>query len=337
MEAKESRGALPALAEMQELMREIEAWRIARGFSDVTFCETFPLAGSRKTYGMFARAEPSKWDRKPEDWLSDYRALRQSLRDYDNQAAEPPALVFDYVAAWDAAVDSLRRRSNEKRVLWAEGEHGSGKTVLLRRLVARVGPERAVLVRGKQSWRSLGVMLEDMLRALGEKLPERKRPESAARLQGRLSAVLKARKDVVVCIDEGHMIHGPGMNVLRDLVNDMEEAGTLVHFAGVALPGVWDTMTERFAAESKQLRRRFCDLVPIPSPSLEECRLLLGQRVESGEIGAAELTLITQKAQRCGQRSMVADVGDGLARLRSLTPEKIRAVLASVVRKNGEK
>jgi hypothetical protein len=59
--------------------------------------------------------------------------------------------------------------------------------------------------------------------------------------------------------------------------------------------------------------------------------------VEAGDIGAGELASISQKAQRCGQRSMVADVGDGLARLRSLTPEKIRAVLASVVRKNGEK
>lgn len=338
-EAAAARGeAGKAVAVMVALYAEIEAWRKSRGFSDVKFCELFPMAGDRRTFASW-REEPEAWDRSVETWLPKYRQLRAALRDYDAQTDEPPALVFGYVQDFDAGITSLRSRRNEKRVLWVEGAHGAGKTALLNRLAATVGKDRVVTMHGRQSWRSLGVMLEDMLRALGHPVPERKRPESAARLQGKLSAALLERNDALLVIDEAHRIHGAGMNVLIDLVNDMARAGNMVHFVGAALPGVWDTMTERYALESQQLRRRFCDLVAIPEPDAEQCRMIVGQRLDTeglaGVAGWAEM--LAGKARRCGQRSFVADVGDSLAKMKTVTAAKFAAVMAAVVRKNGEK
>lgn len=339
MEAKEPACAESVADEIRTLAGMADAWRKARGMTDEQFVAQFGnVCGDRKTFAQFARQDPSKWDRRPENWLKEYRLLQRSLADFDEASATPPLLELPQTAIFASAVKELRRRMDEKRVLWVEGIRGSGKSSLLRSLRATLGESRCILIRGRQSWASFGIMLQHWLEALGQEVKETRRPESAARLQERVARALREAGDIVVAVDEAHCIPSGGLNFLRDIANDAHEASTRVHFVGAAIPSKWDDLTARYKEEAAQLVRRFSDRISLDSPDAEECLMLLSQRVDLAALeGKARDAgaLLAQKAAGHGSRSYVADVAAAAARAGAkLSWPLFQEIAASAAKKN---
>lgn len=335
----ETAPAADTVTELRALAKAADAWRKDRGMTDEQFCARFgKLCGDRKTLSQLARSEPDRWDRNPELWLQPYRDLARSLRECDQVREEMPILTLPKVVEFTTALKAMRTRRDEKRVLWVEGRKGTGKSTLLRSLRAHMGERRCIIIRGRQSWSSFSSMLKDWLRALGGEVKESRRPESASRLQERVSERLLSTGDMVLGIDEAHCIPGAGLNFLRDVVNDAQEADTRVHFVGAAIPSVWDTLTARYKDEAEQLIRRFSDRISLDEYSEADCLQLFTQRVDLSHLDGAAAkvgALLATNARHSGSLSFVADVAEhAAAKGRALTLSVFEDIIASTVRKN---
>ncbi len=325
--------------ELHRLAKAADEWRKLRGWSRTRFCEQFSnLTGDRKTFGELADKSPDKWERQPANWIESYRRLPQALREFESRSEDAPLLELPHVHIFGAALAELRRQTSEKRALFVEGVSGAGKSALLTQMQSILGEDRVIMIRGRQSWSSFSVMLECWLAALGKPAPDTRRHVSASRLQERVGDALRSAGDVVIAVDEAHCIPGPGLNALRDWINDAHQCGTRVHFVLAAIPTLWNSLTGRYKDESMQFVRRFSDRVEITPPDAAECLRLLGQWIDISTLeGQTEAAgrLLAGHAVRSGSRSYIRDVRAAARQAgRAFDFGRLKEIAAAVAHKN---
>lgn len=327
-----------AAAELQALAKQADEWRKVQGWSVERFLREFgAAAGDSKTFTQLRDKRPESWDRKPETWLPKYRKLPGLLRAYAAKEEDAPLLEeLPQTHLFLKTVDGLRKQTGLRRCYLVEGKTGMGKTSLLDLLTAEVGASSVVRIRGRESWKSFGVMLEDWLRALGGEVAVTKRPKPAARLQEEIRALLLKAGNVVIAVDEWHYSPAQGINALKDWVTDAKEAGSGVHFVLCAIPTLLNNLTGRFPEEARQLIvNRTFDRMELKAPEAAECLQLMRQQValpEDMEEEAGEM--LAAAAVKAGGRALVRDVRAEALRMPVLSVGTLRALIKQVEKKN---
>lgn len=327
--------------ELQRLARQAKSWYEARNWSQEKFCKMFSnLSGHRRVLQTLTAHPPSKWlGYDLPSWVSKYRLLTGALREYELREFDAELLTdLPHVVAFTDALRTMRASTGLRRALLIDGVGGSGKTSLITLMARALSADRVIRVRGRQSWASFGTALRHWLEALGQPVPETKRPPSAATLQERVAVALLKAGDVVVAVDELHRACPQMINALTDWITDAAEAGNRVHFVLAAEPSLWDTLTGHYRAEARQLTwNRLSDRLSLGPPDAAECLRLLGQRVDLSlikDLPEAGKMLAGHAAHR-GGRAFIEDVRRAAVQVgAALTARTLETIAKGVSNKN---
>jgi DNA transposition AAA+ family ATPase len=250
------------LAEQQEALetqmlavaREIEGYRNARRPipSDRAWVKEWPGLGSAKTWAKALSGDYEEMSVAAQ--LPNYRGVLAALASQRKSYAEEQ-LYSDLGGAQDVALAALRlmHHHGKDRLILIEGGSGSGKTSSLDLLQGAEGSGVMYRMEADESWKSLRVVLETILKKLG--VSELKIPATTGGMMEMVMEVLNQKGRIFLVIDEAHHMTGGTINLLKSILN---RSPALMILAGMKT--LLQKLRTAASEEAKQLfqNRLFC-------------------------------------------------------------------------------
>lgn len=304
-------------AEIFAVARDIQTWQRGANVSDVKLIKLYPALGSAKTFRKLNNEDSSSLI--VEDWLPKYRSVYRLINAALDSKGED--VVYDDLGTSSNVITMGARLLGNRglnRIAFIEGDSGSGKTKALEAL-ARKQPGMVIMVEGSPVWSSPNAFLAELL-AQVTGVDVETLPANGLKLKTRLINALNQRRYLIL-IDESQHLSGPGLNVLKHLVNKTQAA-----FVVAGQNTLWRRIQAAFWPEAKQLRhnRTFAYLT-FGAPDLTDIKLYVTRRAKCETFNASTWKAIEEMASRHGGFAFLRDSVDE-ARDRLPTDEPIDEV-----------
>lgn len=294
-------------AEIFAVARDIQNWQRGCSMSDVKLMKLYPALGSAKTFRKLCNEDSASLI--VEDWLPKYRSVKKLIDDGLDQRAEQT--IYDDLGTSSSLIEMGAKLLNHRglnRILFVEGDSGSGKTFALSAL-ARRHPGMVVKLEGSVAWSSPCAFLMSSLSAVtGADVDTL--PNHFLKLQSRLTAELQQRR-VLLMIDESQHLSGPGLNVLKWLVNNTPGA-----FVIAGQSTLWRRIQAAFWPEAKQLRHNRCfGYLTFGAPDLTDIKLFVTRRAKIEKLNASTWNALADMAAKHGGFAFLRDAVDAASLL----------------------
>lgn len=241
--------------EIKKLAGQIEAYRMARGWSYTKLVGELPETGSAKTFRDLLAGETAGYNE--ENQLSNLRAAARRIANGDlSRAVDPVCPNLLAVREVRRLAFSLMQVPAEEnaRVGLVLGSYSTGKSTAARELAREPG-RRALIVEVRETMGDRpGAFLDALLDVLGKR--PNGRPSAEARMAEAVAALSSKRRCLL--IDEAHHCGPRILNTIKALVND-----TPGEFVLLAIPSLWNNLRKDSFIEARQIEARMAEVVEL--------------------------------------------------------------------------
>lgn len=311
-ESEEESGGVSALDRLRAAGEQIRAWQLAQKpeMTNTALCNRYSELGTTRTYKRVWSGEGIESLNAPE-WANRYERALSRIQSDDLQLTSetiyddlgPAAVVYD---AWVRAMN----QSGLQRLVWIEGDTGSGKTSALESLKARIGPANAYLVESHEGWQKLRTALQCLAGALNIKADkEDDHPQSAGDWIEIIIRAMNKRGKRTLLIDECHHWDGDMLNALKTMINR-----TSWVFVIAGMSTLLSKLRAAKSEEAKQLRlNRTLEVITTGAPLLSDATRYLERRLEL-TASPKMVSRLCQTAAGRGNFAFIRRVANRLAR-----------------------
>lgn len=282
------------------LAQQIHAWQKSEGLSDSEMLRRFRGLGSDKTYKRLVSGNAAELD--AESWLAKYAAVVRLIESMDEIRAneEDEILTLSGVNAVRRALLPVFKERDNNRLVFVQGDTGTGKSTIIKWLVLTYGDKLATVECFKAWGDNPNAFLEDVMHALN--LAVTHDCSSAASKQRAIITELKQTRRCL-CLDEAHHLGPRCLDVLKALINQ-----TPGEFVAFAMPTLWNRLKQSAYEECRQLTgNRLAERVSLELKPTDIAKLLT-QRLGLTAEAPTAAKLLADAAARHGNLAFIRDV-----------------------------